>query len=28
MRLEVLKQLRDKGLLDGNLEWTRAVAPG
>ena len=24
MRLEVLKQLRKKGLLDGNLEWTSA----
>jgi nucleoside-diphosphate-sugar epimerase len=24
MRLEVLKRLRDKGILDGNLEWTRA----
>jgi nucleoside-diphosphate-sugar epimerase len=23
MRLEVLKRLRDKGMLDGNLEWTR-----
>jgi len=24
MRLEVLKGLREKGLLDGNLEWTRS----
>jgi nucleoside-diphosphate-sugar epimerase len=24
MRLEVLKRLRDKGILDGNLEWTGA----
>jgi nucleoside-diphosphate-sugar epimerase len=23
MRLEVLKRLREKGLIDGNLEWTR-----
>ena len=23
MRLEVLKGLREKGLLDGNLEWIR-----
>ena len=22
MRLQVLKELREKGLLDGNLEWT------
>jgi len=26
MRLEVLKQLREKGMLDGNLEWTGAVS--
>jgi hypothetical protein len=24
MRLEVLKRLRERGLLDGNLEWTGA----
>ena len=25
MRLQVLKELREKGLLDGNLEWTWGV---
>ena len=28
MRLEVLKRLREKGLLDANLEWTDAQASG
>jgi hypothetical protein len=27
MRLEVLKWLREKGLLDGNLEWTALERP-